>query len=499
MNYTELQYISPGGEGRRTYMGLGYYPNNETRIVFDYLYYPVQGEEGRFSALLGASQDYFRFSSYIGGQYVLSYGNVQEMPTGFTASGAVEIGNYYIKVNGVTVYSGNTVGAFTSSLQLTLGADRDNGTDSLSDTNTKIGPFRIYEGNTLIADYVPALVGSTAGMYDKVSDTFLYCQQVPWAAGPEAMAIQISPTAKIVNSTGDSFTVNVETEDSWVANPADGSWYTITPTGGTGSSAVTITVPPYSGSTERTDTIDFVDTNTTDEVTFTLRQKKQSSGQPVYLGADEVTEVYLGGSAVTEAYLGTDLVYSRISYTPMQSVRAQNLGGTVVDWVSATTVVNPKSLDFKARITGKYVGNLGYYTQAYLFKALEQSLAYSSEFGSTTLGWTYDETNDPSVATITTTSGTAFDLTFGNNYIYDNLTDTLLASGTSVESLMTGNTGNVVIFFNVAELSRVQMWTDEVLVFDGKAAKRNPDNQGGLLDEITNRFYTDKNNTILSF
>lgn len=290
-------------------MSLGYYPKETTRVVFDYLYFPIQGSN-HFAALLGATQRYYRLSSYIPtNSYVLCYGNQQEMPTGFTIDGAVEVGNLYIKVDGNTVYTGNTTGPFTSNIYLTLGADKPSGGDTLDNITTKIGRFCIYEGDTLVAEFIPALdENNVAGMYNKTNDTFLYSSSSPWSAGPDASSISINASKTIVNATGETITIEVSCENAWTVT--GNTFLTLSSTGDTGSTTITATAPSYTGATERTDTMTFTDSVSGDEAVLSIKQKKYSSGQPFYLGENEVTEVYLGEHKINEAYLGEVLVYS---------------------------------------------------------------------------------------------------------------------------------------------------------------------------------------------
>lgn len=292
-------------------MSLGYYPKDTTKVVFDYLYFPIQGSN-HFAALLGATQRYYRLSSYIPtNSYVLCYGNQQEMPTGFTIDGAVEVGNLYLKVNGNTVFTGNTVGPFTSNVALTFGADKPSGGDTLDNTNTKIGRFRIFENNTLIAEFIPALdENNVAGLYNATNDTFLYSVSSPWGAGPDASSIGVDVSKTVVKAEGETITITVDCENAWTLSTSGDSFLTLSSTGDTGSTTITATAPNYTGVAPREEYLTFTDSVTGDEVKIKIKQKKYVAGQPLYLGADEILEIYLGTEPITEAYLGTELVFS---------------------------------------------------------------------------------------------------------------------------------------------------------------------------------------------
>lgn len=292
-------------------MSLGYYPKNTTRVVFDYLYYPIQGTGGRFSALLGATQANYRFSSFKASNfYVLCYKNQQEYSTGWTADGAVEFGNFYVKVNGNTVYTRTATDTFTSNVELTLGADKPGGGDELYDTNTKIGRFCIYEDNTLIAEFIPALdSNNVAGLYNATNDTFLYSSRSPWAAGPVAQSIVATPSKKALASTGETINIAVACKNAWTVT--GNTWLALSTTGGTGDTTITATAPDYSGSTVREDNLTFTDTVTGDEFLLIIKQRKNTgSGKPFVIGDIEVLEAYVGDIPLGEAYLGEELMFS---------------------------------------------------------------------------------------------------------------------------------------------------------------------------------------------
>lgn len=337
-------------------MSLGYYPKNTTRVVFDYLYYPIQGTGGFFSTLLGATQANYRFSSYNQGNcYVLCYNNQQEYPSGWTADGAVEFGNFYLKVNGNTVYTRTATGAFTSNVALTLGADKPTGGDELYDPNTKIGRFCIYEDNTLIAEFLPALdANNVAGLYNATNDTFLYSARSPWAAGPLASSISASASKKVLAAAGETINIEVSCDNAWEVS--GNTWLTLSSTGDTSGTTITATAPSYSGVTNRADTLTFTDTVTGDEVEIIIRQKKYSLGQPMYLGSDEISEMYLGVNDISEAYLGLNLVFSTgpfqglkvrpssLSFNPNSLTNSISIKSseswsmTVPSWISASVL-----------------------------------------------------------------------------------------------------------------------------------------------------------------
>lgn len=310
MSIRQLQYISPGSS-RNSYTNLGYKPNQNTKIVFDYLDYPAQGLPTRFSALLGATDSYLRFTSYQATKRVKYRYSVIDKEYTNGISGTVEIGNLYLKIDGVVEETGTAAASFASSSYLVLGADTTTGNDSLDDVNTKIGRFCIYEGDTLIAEFIPALDdNNVAGIYNATSDTFLYSDgPADWAAGPFTSSINVSYTGGTIASTGGTASLTVDSDYVWTASTS-ASWVTLSSlTGDTGVTTITATLADNTGD-RRSAVIEFINA-TGDTANVTINQKKVAgAGQPVYLGAEECAEMYLGVSGVTEAYLGEDLVFS---------------------------------------------------------------------------------------------------------------------------------------------------------------------------------------------
>ena len=82
-----------------------------------------------------------------------------------------EFGNNYVKESGVTVYSGETQSSVQSSrfgINLEL---------------VNVYPFKVYAGNTLIFDGIPALINEKYGLYDKVSHEAFYPQNQDHVSG----------------------------------------------------------------------------------------------------------------------------------------------------------------------------------------------------------------------------------------------------------------------------------------------------------------------------
>lgn len=182
----------------------------------------------------------------------------------------------------------------------------------------KFGEIRIWENNTLIGDFKPAVDNnSNVGFYDEVSQSFKanLGTGTP-VAGPLASSIDVSASKTFLAATGETINIVVNSENAWTVT--GDTWLTLSSTGDTGSTTITATAPSYTGVTDRTDTLTFTDSVTADEVVITIKQKKYTNGQPMYLGSDEISEMYLGTDTITEAYLGDVLVFSSNAPAPTQ-------------------------------------------------------------------------------------------------------------------------------------------------------------------------------------
>lgn len=177
-------------------------------------------------------------------------------------------------------------------------------------SSAKFEEIKIYKNNVLVGDFRPANNNGSIGFYDTISQTFKanLGTGTP-VAGPSLSSIIATASKTSLAATGETINISVSCENAWTSTQT-GEWLTLSSTGDTGGTTITATAPSYSGATARETTITFLDTTTNDTAVITIKQKKYTSGQPVYLGGNEVTELYLGETAIAEAYLGENLVYS---------------------------------------------------------------------------------------------------------------------------------------------------------------------------------------------
>lgn len=209
--------------------------------------------------------------------------------------------------------------------------------------------FQVWYAQTLVYDLVPAYNDGKYCFYDNVSGNYIYA--VGNVDG-SASSIIASAQKTTLASTGETINISVDCPNAWTVT--GNTFITLSATGDTGSTTITATAPSYSGATARTDTLTFSDSVTGDEVVVTLKQKKYSSGQPLYLGVDEISEIYLGDHQISEAYLGEHLVYtsgpftgikltpSTLKFNPITLERTLNVKSseawtiTTPSWISAS-------------------------------------------------------------------------------------------------------------------------------------------------------------------
>lgn len=170
--------------------------------------------------------------------------------------------------------------------------------------------FHIIQSGVKVIDLVPAIdENNVVCFYDKVSGNYFYnAGSGTFTAGPAVSSISATPSKYVLAATGETINIVVDCENAWEVSGND--WLTLSSTGDTGSTTITATAPSYTGATNRDDTLTFTDSVTGDEAEITITQKKYMDGQPMYLGADEISEMYLGLDSISEAYLGDVLVFS---------------------------------------------------------------------------------------------------------------------------------------------------------------------------------------------
>lgn len=300
---------------------LGYTPSNttnvmmRTKITTDNNYFEgdcligAKGGRGNFFRFFGYQSNRMTFDcpNDSSGRITTYYTGTTEWEVSFI-NGDLTLKNITANLT-TTAHTDNTV-TFNQEWSVWLNSVRE---------STQIYYIEIYENGVKVKDYRPAKDNSNVVcLYETIGGTYHYSTDKALIAGPNLSSIVATPSKTILAATGETINIVVDCENAWTLTTSGESFLTLSSTGDTGSTTITATAPSYSGTTNRETTITFLDTTTNDTAVITIKQKKYISGQPVYLGGNEVTELYLGETAIAEAYLGENLVYSSGPFTGLK-------------------------------------------------------------------------------------------------------------------------------------------------------------------------------------
>lgn len=320
-----IEYIQNGNSGRGGgwSLPLNYHPSITTNVKM--VVKAETGEDGSlFVGSTNSSGDFFRFFSYEEGMMYFDCPSDSDarlgVPVGSTVPTEWEMGvdsngNYYL-TNLTTQVSSTGSSFYERVFSSDFYVWDETGVSTNVAQGQKLYYIEIYENGVKVKDYRPVIDNnSVVCLYETIGGTYHYCSST-LTAGPTLSSISATPSKASLAATGETINIVVDCDNAWTVS--GNTWLTLSSTGDTGSTTITATAPDYSGSTNRTDTLVFTDTDTGDEVTLTIKQKKFSNGQPVYLGDFEISEMYLGETAITEAYLGDVLVFSTGPFNGMK-------------------------------------------------------------------------------------------------------------------------------------------------------------------------------------
>lgn len=188
--------------------------------------------------------------------------------------------------------------------------------------------FKIYEGNTLVRNYVPRLYNGVACLYDTIGETYL--QPNDSSKTTYVSSLDVSPSSKSFKASGGTQSFTVDAEADWTASTED-SWITLSSSSGTsGTSTVTVTVPSYSGSQKRQGTITFTSGDETVDVTI-KQQKPSTSSDTIRIGANAIAGGYVGAIKLATAYIGEQQIWSSGPFTGLTFTSSKTFlasGGT---------------------------------------------------------------------------------------------------------------------------------------------------------------------------
>lgn len=169
--YTKLDYI----ESHWTeYFDTGFVPNGNSRVTVDFEGAAVPSVVALFGARTGMTENVFAMWLE-GNQALPQYGNVVYDTKPITTTNTVR--HTYDLNKGVATVDGSSVSftnlTFSAGQTLTLLALNSNGTVDGRRPSGKLYGAKVYNNNTLVRDFIPAMNASgTIGLWDDVNSTF---------------------------------------------------------------------------------------------------------------------------------------------------------------------------------------------------------------------------------------------------------------------------------------------------------------------------------------
>lgn len=213
------------------------------------------------------------------------------------------------------------------------------------------------------------------------------------------------------------------------------------------------------------------------------------------LGVDNIQKTYEGGTKINKMYVGSNLVYRALpttTPTPTPTLvdyvhtSTPSLTANYIDTGVYPTVNTTLRIVYKpnAKIDSTLVG---FYAGSTPTRCSSDSTDYRYFYHRGLDDVTFDFNSSRFYKTITFDADGYADITVGNNYITDNITQSTATGGTqsSVE------TQNVPIYLNVSsdlDFRSLEIWENNVKVYDGHAAVLN--GTYGVYDSVVGTFTT---------
>jgi len=181
-----------------------------------------------------------------------------------------------------------------------------------------IGTVSYYYNNTLSEKFVPCIDDNNLLCFRKEDEGGIVLQyvypnnQTYFYSGSVASTIIVDSDIKAVPASGGTINVTVNSDTPWSAT-STGSWYTMSQTAGTeNDTAITITVPSTTSTTQSEDTITFTNENG-DTAQLTIKQRKYSVGgiHLLNIGDTELDTLMIGDQEVELIYMGEEVVYEK--------------------------------------------------------------------------------------------------------------------------------------------------------------------------------------------
>ena len=330
--YVKLEYIESTGT---QYIDTGFKMNQNTRVVMKVKATSISANawafEGRTSTSSASKGVFFYYSSNKLWNVDYNGSSTRKSISGVAATDMLDIdyNKNVCTINEVSVT--HTAATFQSSYNLTLLAANTAGTVA-GYLNARLYSCQIYDNETLIRDYIPAMNSDgVAGLYDAVNDTFY-----------------VSGSAdNFVAGANNNNVVSVQTTAMETYKIPYGTSYTITPSSITEYN-VTAAKTYTAGQTSRSHAI----TYTLKTYTLTVKVSGLSSGFTL-------TVKY---GSTTETQTATSATYT-VSHGSTWSVTASNVNKYTYTGTSSGTMTANKTVTVTySRLTGVFIatsaGNL---------------------------------------------------------------------------------------------------------------------------------------------
>ena len=170
--YTQLEYIESSGT---QYIDTGIAPKNTTRVVADFQCLQSSGDPTVFGAWSGQISNAFVFLALAArsGGHGFFQTQMASYTKDMTVRHTVDADGTAWQLDGEALLSFESA-TFSCPHSIYLFAYNNNGTAGNLQTSMRIYGCRIYDGGTLMRDFVPALRDSdrVAGLYDTANDVF---------------------------------------------------------------------------------------------------------------------------------------------------------------------------------------------------------------------------------------------------------------------------------------------------------------------------------------
>lgn len=314
---TNIEYIQNGtsGRGGGWSLPLNYHPSTTTNVKM--VVRAVTGEDGDlFIGSVAGTGDFFRFFSYEQGMMYFDCPADSDCRLGVYVGqndpvdwemGVDSNGDYFLtNLTTQETATGSSIYGRTFNGNFYVWDERGSSTNVAQ--GQRVYFIEIYENGVKVKDFRPVIDNNNvACLYETIGGTYHYCNNT-LIAGPSLASISATPSKTSLATAGETISIDVDCENSWTVT--GNTFLTLSATGDTGSTTITATAPSYTGTTNRVDTLTFTDLVTGDEIALSIRQKKYSTGQPLFLDLDEISGLFVGTDEILEGYLGTDLVFT---------------------------------------------------------------------------------------------------------------------------------------------------------------------------------------------